>query len=82
VSGAFDAAAYSALAGGLAMPVPALTNVRLIAILAASLLAGYAGDELLNAWWDAADRSRTAESLATAQAAPVELAQAEAMPPS
>jgi len=33
------------------MSVPALTNVRLITILAASLLAGYAGDEALNAWW-------------------------------
>ena len=64
------------------MPVPALTNVRLIAILAASLLAGYAGDELLNAWWGAAERSRTAEELATVQTAPVELARAEAMPPS
>ena len=61
------------------MPVLALTNVRLIAILAASLLAGYAGDEFLNAWWDAADRSRTGESLATAQAAPAELAQVDAI---
>lgn len=63
------------------MPVPVLTNVRLIAILAASLLAGYAGDELVNAWWDAADGNRAAE-LASAQAAPAELAQAEAIPPS
>lgn len=63
------------------MPVPVLTNVRLIAILAASLLAGYAGDELVNAWWDAAGRNRAAE-LASAQAAPAELAQAEAIPPS
>lgn len=63
------------------MPVPVLTNVRLIAILAASLLAGYAGDEFVNAWWDAADGNRAAE-LASAQAAPAELAQAEAIPPS
>ena len=63
------------------MPVPVLTNVRLIAILAASLLAGYAGDEFLNAWWDTADGNRAAE-LASAQAAPAELAQAEAIPPS
>jgi hypothetical protein len=33
------------------MSSPVLGNVRLIAILAASLLAGYAGDEAYNAWW-------------------------------
>jgi hypothetical protein len=70
------------------MPVPALTNVRLISILAASLLAGYAGDEICNAWWGAADGSHIAESLASAQsvpeelAVPVELVQAQPAPAS
>jgi len=30
---------------------PVFSNVRLISILAASLLAGYAGDEAYNVWW-------------------------------
>jgi hypothetical protein len=34
-----------------ASSAPGLGNVRLISILAASLLAGYAGDEAYNAWW-------------------------------
>jgi hypothetical protein len=33
------------------MSAPATSNVRLITILAASLLAGYAGDEAYNVWW-------------------------------
>jgi len=35
------------------MSAPATSNVRLITILSASLLAGYAGDEAYNVWWDA-----------------------------
>jgi hypothetical protein len=34
------------------MSAPAPSNVRLITILSASLLAGYAGDEAYNVWWD------------------------------
>jgi hypothetical protein len=34
------------------MSAPAKSNVRLITILSASLLAGYAGDEAYNVWWD------------------------------
>ncbi len=45
---------------------PALSNVRLITILAASLLAGYAGDETYNAWWrpSAGESNETAAQLA------------------
>ncbi len=43
------------------MSPPPLSNVRLITILAASLLAGYAGDEAYNVWWQP-DASQTAES--------------------
>jgi hypothetical protein len=64
------------------MSVLALTNVRLIAILAASLLAGYAGDEVLNAWWAGAGQGRTLEPLASTHASPAELARAEAIPSS
>ena len=43
----------------------AYSNVRLITILATSLLAGYAGDEAYNAWWrPSADQStQTADLL-------------------
>jgi hypothetical protein len=34
------------------MSASAPSNVRLITILSASLLAGYAGDEAYNVWWD------------------------------
>jgi len=55
-----------------------LSNVRLITILAASLLAGYAGDEAYNAWWPSAKElaaelrsadSRTAPDLEAAKLA-------------
>jgi hypothetical protein len=72
----------SALGGGLAMSAPVLMNLRLIAILTASLLAGYAGDEILNAWWGGDSKIPPAQSLASIEAAPVELAQSEAIPPS
>jgi len=43
--------ALSDLVWRTAMSAPELSNVRLITILAASLLAGYAGDEAYNVWW-------------------------------
>lgn len=49
------------------MSAPVLTNVRLITILAASLLAGYAGDEALNAWWGRSNRSPATEVVAQSQ---------------
>jgi hypothetical protein len=50
-----------------AMSAPALSNVRLITILAASLLAGYAGDEAYNVWWQ--DGGGLGEDAASAQLA-------------
>jgi hypothetical protein len=44
--------ALSDLVWRTAMSAPELSNVRLITILAASLLAGYTGDEAYNVWWD------------------------------
>jgi len=43
--------ALSDLVWRTAMSAPELSNVRLTTILAASLLAGYAGDEAYNVWW-------------------------------
>jgi hypothetical protein len=47
--------ALSDLVWRTAMSAPELSNVRLITILAASLLAGYAGDEAYNVWWGRGD---------------------------
>jgi hypothetical protein len=49
--------ALSDLVWRTAMSAPELSNVRLVTILAASLLAGYAGDEAYNVWWDRGELS-------------------------
>ena len=52
--------------GDAAMSASRLTNVRLITILSASLLAGYAGDEAYNVWWDQDETSSAAPTAAKA----------------
>jgi hypothetical protein len=52
------------------MSASRLTNVRLITILSASLLAGYAGDEAYNVWWNQDAPSPAAPTAAKAISPP------------
>jgi len=64
------------------MSAPRLSNVRLVTILCASLLAGYAGDEAYNVWRKSGSPSSqpaAAEAAAPQESSATKLARAESL---